>query len=51
VATLHVDIAASPEWFGAGGKSFRELVVRRELASLLVDASPRDLGIEEPEWA
>jgi hypothetical protein len=46
-----VDIAASPEWFGAGVKSFRELLVRRELASALVEASPRDLRIEEPEWA
>lgn len=37
-----VDIAASPEWFGDGWKSFREVVMRRELAELISKASPRD---------
>jgi len=37
-----VDVAASPEWFGDGWKSFRQVVVRRALAELIVDASPRD---------
>ena len=45
-----VDVAASPEWFGDGGKSFRELLVRREFAEMLVQASPRDFRIVEPEW-
>ena len=55
-AVLHVpelddvDVAASPEWFGDGGSSFRELLMRRELAELLVHASPRDFRIIEPEW-
>jgi len=36
------DIAASPEWFGDGLKAFREIVVKRELATFLQSASPRD---------
>ena len=40
-----VDIAASPEWFGDGLKAFRKILVRRELAELLVAASPRDFKI------
>lgn len=46
-----VDIAASPEWFGAGWKSFREILVRRELADLLANASPRDFAVREVEMA
>lgn len=41
------DIAASPEWFGDGWKAFREVLVRRELAELLVAESPRDFKIQE----
>lgn len=41
------DIAASPEWFGDGWKAFRQILVRRELAELIVKASPRDFKIQE----
>jgi hypothetical protein len=41
------EIAASPEWFGDGRQSFREVLVRRELAELLVAESPRDFKIHE----
>jgi hypothetical protein len=40
-----VDIAASPEWFGAGCQSFRQILVRRELAELIVAASPKDFKV------
>ncbi len=30
------DAIASPEWFGAGGRSFRQFLFRRELAELFV---------------
>ena len=43
-----VDIAASPEWFGDGMKSFRQILVRRKLAMLLVSGSPRDFTMVEP---
>ncbi len=42
-----VNVAASPEWFGAGWKAFRQLVVRRGLAELIVRSSPRDFQIVE----
>jgi hypothetical protein len=42
-----LDVAASPEWFGDGWNAYRRIVVRRELAQLVVDASPRDFRIEE----
>lgn len=42
-----LDIAASPEWFGAGCNSFRQLLVRRELAELIAAASPRDFSVRE----
>jgi hypothetical protein len=38
----NVDVAASPEWFGDGWQAFRLIVFRRELAELIVAASPRD---------
>ncbi|AYY13166.1 hypothetical protein EF847_11140 [Actinobacteria bacterium YIM 96077] len=41
----HVDVAASPEWFGAGWKAFRQILLRRELAELIAAASPRDFKI------
>jgi hypothetical protein len=41
------DVAASPEWFGDGWKAFRQILVRRELARIIVDASPRDFRIQE----
>ncbi len=40
-----VDVAGSPEWFGDGRVASREIVARRELAELLVAASPRDIEI------
>jgi hypothetical protein len=43
----HVDVAASPEWFGDGFNAFRQLLVRRELAQIIVDASPRDFRMHE----
>ena len=43
-----VDVAASPEWFGDGLKAFRLLLFRRELADVLVAASPRDFEIVTP---
>ncbi len=42
------DVAASPEWFGDGLSAFRQILVRRELAELLVAASNRDFKIVEP---
>lgn len=44
-ATTSVGVAASPEWFGDGLQAFRELRVRRELAELLCQASPRDFSL------
>jgi hypothetical protein len=41
----NVDAAASPEWFGAGHQSFRRVLFRRELAELIVAASPKDLKV------
>ncbi|WP_136040867.1 MULTISPECIES: hypothetical protein [unclassified Microbacterium] len=41
------DIVASPEWFGAGWKAFRQVLVRRELAEALATASPRDFAVKE----
>ncbi len=37
-----VEVAASPEWFGAGCEAFRQLVFRRPLAEAIVQASPRN---------
>lgn len=42
-----VDIAGSPEWFGDGRASKRQIVVRRELAELLAGTSPRDVRMAE----
>ena len=42
-----VDIAASPEWFGAGWNSFRQILVRRPLAELIAGASPLDFAVRE----
>lgn len=40
-----VDVAASPEWFGDGFNSFRQVLVRRELAELIAAASPKDFVV------
>jgi hypothetical protein len=44
-AATGVGVAASPEWFGDGMLAFRELRVRRDLAELLVEVSPRDFSL------
>lgn len=41
------DVVASPEWFGAGARSFREILVRRELAQAIASASPKDFKVIE----
>jgi hypothetical protein len=41
------DVAASPEWFGDGWNSYRQILVRRELAELLAGASPRDFKVKD----
>jgi hypothetical protein len=41
------DVVASPEWFGSGRSAYRQVLFRRELAELLVAASPRDFAIKE----
>ena len=40
-------VVASPEWFGDGHQAFRQILVRRQLAELIVAASPRDFRIRE----
>ena len=45
-----VDIAASPEWFGDGMSSHRQVLVRRELAEMLAAASPRRCWVREVPW-
>lgn len=42
-----IAIAASPERFGDGCDSYRQILVRRELAELLAAASPRDFTLQE----
>jgi hypothetical protein len=39
------DVVASPEWFGDGWKTFRRVLFRRQLAELLVEASPKDFTL------
>lgn len=39
-------IAASPEWFGSGWEAYREVIVRRDLADLIAEASPRDFAVK-----
>ncbi len=41
------DIVASPEWFGDGMQSFRQILMRRELAEVLAAASPKDVKVRE----
>jgi hypothetical protein len=40
------DVIASPEWFGDGCQSYRQILVRRELAELIASASPRDFEVQ-----
>lgn len=42
------DMIASPEWFGDGHQSFRQVLVRRKLAELIAAASPKDFKVQEP---
>ncbi len=44
VLARDADILASPERFGDGKQAFREVLVRRDLAALLAEASPRDFA-------
>jgi hypothetical protein len=39
------DVVASPEWFGDGWNSYRQILVRFELAEILAAASPRDFKV------
>lgn len=36
---------ASPEWFGAGGQSYRQVALARPLGELLAERSPRDFTL------
>ena len=45
-----VDVAASPEWFGAGKNAYRILLFRRELAERIAQASPRDFFVQDLAW-
>ena len=40
-------VVACPEWFGAGARSFRQILWRRDLADFLVAASPKDFTIQD----
>jgi hypothetical protein len=40
------DVIASPEWFGDGCQSYRQVLVRRRLAELIAAASPRDFKVQ-----
>ena len=39
------DVVASPEWFGAGKRSFRQVLVRRRLGELIANSSPKDFKV------
>jgi hypothetical protein len=41
------DVIASPEWFGDGCQSYRQVIVRRRLAELISAESPRDFRVQE----
>lgn len=41
-STTEHDVIASPEWFGDGHKSFRQIAVSPDLAELIAFSSPRD---------
>jgi hypothetical protein len=43
------DVIASPEWFGAGHQSFRQVLVSRPLAELISGASTRDFSVRDVE--
>lgn len=39
-------VVASPEYFGAGKRSFRQVLWRRDTAELLMMVSPKDFRIQ-----
>lgn len=43
-------VLASPEWFGAGKRSFRQILWRRDVADFLLENSPKDFKIQELNW-
>jgi len=43
-------VLASPEWFGAGKQSFRQILWRRDVAAFLLESSPKDFKIQELNW-
>lgn len=43
-------VVASPEWFGAGMRSFRQILWRRDVADFLVKNSPKDFKTQELTW-
>jgi hypothetical protein len=47
LASLDGDVAASPEWFGDGRVAFHQILMRRELAELIIGASPRRWRLQE----
>jgi hypothetical protein len=47
VLQTDADAIASPEWFGDGCQSFRQVLFRRELAELVASASIKDLKVRE----
>lgn len=40
-------VVASPEWFGVGKRSFRQILWRRDLADSLIAASPKDFKVQD----
>lgn len=40
-------VVASPEWFGAGYQSFRQVVWRRDVADFMLSVGPKDFRIQE----
>lgn len=40
-------VIASPEWFGAGKQSFRQILWRPDIAQFLVASSPKDFKIQK----
>lgn len=40
-------VVASPEWFGAGFQSYRQIVWRRDVAEFLVREAPKDFKTQE----
>ncbi len=40
-------VVASPEWFGAGKQSFRQILWRRDVADFLLASSPKDFKLQE----